>query len=69
LALRIYKKEHPAITRYLNNLIATLSQVEDQALLQHTKDEVVPLCNQWLGETHELTQQLRKELTKERNKE
>ena len=51
-------KEHPCITQYLNNLINTLNKIEDQALLQQTKDEVLPLCKEWLGEEHALTQQL-----------
>ena len=59
MALRIYQKEHPYITQYLNNLTNTLNKIEDQALIQQTKDEVVPLCHQWLGEAHALTQQLR----------
>ena len=59
MALRIYQKEHPYITQYLHNLINTLNKIEDQALIQQTKDEVVPFCHQWLGEAHALTQQLR----------
>ena len=59
MALRVYKGEHPRITQYLNHLIAILKKIEDQALIQQTKDEVLPLCSQYLGERHVLTQQLR----------
>ena len=59
MALRVYQKEHPRITQYLNHLIKTLNKIADQALIQQTKDEVLPLCNQWLGAKHPLTQQLR----------
>ena len=59
MALRVYQKEHPHITQYLKSLIAILNQIEDQTLIQQTKKEVLPLCNQWLGEKHALTQQLR----------
>ncbi|MEM7055521.1 MAG: tetratricopeptide repeat protein [Bacteroidota bacterium] len=59
MALHIYKKEHPHITQYLNNLTKTLSKLNDSVLIQQTKDEVLPLCTQWLGEKHTLTQQLR----------
>ena len=59
MVLRIYQKAHPHITQYLKSLIGILNKLADQALIQQTKDEVVPLCNQWLGENHALTQQLR----------
>ena len=59
MVLRIYQKAHPHITQYLKSLIDILNKLADQALIQQTKDEVVPLCNQWLGENHALTQQLR----------
>ena len=59
MALRVYQQEHPHITQYLNNLISTLNKLDDQTLIQQTKDEVVPLCTQWLGAKHALTQQLR----------
>ena len=59
MALRVYQKEHPHITQCLKSLIGILNKLEDPALIQQTKDEVLPLCNQWLGAKHPLTQQLR----------
>ena len=58
MALCVYRQEHPHITRYLNNLIRTLRNLADPALLQPTQAEILPLCTQWLGEDHALTQQL-----------
>ena len=49
MALRVYQQEHPRITQYLSHLIAILNKLEDQALIQPTQGEVVPLCNPWLG--------------------
>ena len=57
-ALRLYKKEYPHVTKYLNSLIELLNKVTDRTLIQQTKDAVLPLCMQWLGEDHLLTQQL-----------
>ena len=59
MALRISKQETVEVRAYLNNLINTLNKREDQELIQQTKKEVLPLCNQWLGAKHALTQQLR----------
>lgn len=58
-ALRLYKKEYPHVTQYLNGLIEVLNKVTDRTLIQQTKEAVLPLCMQWLGEDHTLTQQLR----------
>ena len=59
MAFRIHQREHYLLTDDLNKLIEALRKVEDQTLIQQTKKEVLPLCNQWLGEAHALTQQLR----------
>ena len=59
MALRVYKNEHLHITQYLNHLIIALNKIENQTLIQQTKAEVLPLCNQWLGADHILVQQLR----------
>jgi hypothetical protein len=57
-ALRLYKKEYPPVTQYLHSLIELLNKVTDRTLIQQTKEAVLPLCMQWLGEDHLLTQQL-----------
>ena len=58
MALRIFKQEHPHITKYAQNLINALRQLKDPVLIQQIKAEVIPLCKQWLGEDHTITQQL-----------
>ncbi|MCG8452550.1 MAG: tetratricopeptide repeat protein, partial [Spirochaetales bacterium] len=58
MALRIFKQENPQITQYAQNLINTLSQINNPVLTQQIKAEVMPLCQQWLGQDHTLTQQL-----------
>lgn len=58
IALRLYKKECPHVTQYLNSLIELLNKVTSRTLIRQTKEAVLPLCMQWLGEDHTLTQQL-----------
>ena len=57
-ALRLYKKEYPPVTQYLNSLTELLNKVTNRTCIQQTKKSVLPLCMQWLGENHLLTQQL-----------
>ena len=59
MALRIYQKEHPHITQSLESFLGSLKKLKDQKRIQQTKAKVIPLCTQWLGEEHPLTQQLR----------
>ena len=57
MALRVYRRAHPQLTKYLNHLIETLPRLE-ALLIQQVKDEVVPLCIEVLGEGDALTQKL-----------
>ena len=44
MALRVYQRAHPQLTKYLHNLIETLNKVGRQSLVQEAKEEIVPLC-------------------------
>ena len=44
--------------QYLGELLNVLSNLKEQTLLQQTKDEIIPLCIQYLGKDYELTKAL-----------
>jgi tetratricopeptide (TPR) repeat protein len=59
IALRLYKKEYPYVTQYLDSLIKLLNRVTNRTIVRKTQEALLPLCIQWLGEDHTLTRQLR----------
>lgn len=58
VSLTFYKKAHPSISKHIKHFLESLNDMIDERLLQQTKAEVLPLCIQYLGKNHELTQAL-----------
>lgn len=59
LSLPLYKTACPQVTQYFYSLMGGLSKAADKVLIQQTQEELLPLCVQWLGEDHGLTEKLR----------
>ena len=62
MAFACYQKEHPHLKLYLKNLIGTLKAIGKNQATLAVQEELLPLCQVYLGEQHMLTLGLKKSL-------
>ena len=57
-AFSFFQQENSRVTEQLNQLIHVLNHLDDEELISKVKEEISPLCIQFLGEHHPLTESL-----------